>query len=114
MIEEIWDGAGKSAFAKGDHSKWLDTRVQSTTSKQQSTMSMPHAIILKRPSIMRRARVKRQDITLTLLTDTISTLPTTQRNRTGRDSASSGGALIIALRTACWTLSSDTPTTSIT
>ena len=27
------------------------------------------------------ARMKRQDITLTLLTDTISTLPTTQRKR---------------------------------
>jgi hypothetical protein len=29
-------------------------------------MSMPHAIILKRPSITKRARMKRQDITLTL------------------------------------------------
>ena len=35
----------------------------------------------KRPSIMRRVRMKRQGISLTLLTDTISRLSTTQRKR---------------------------------
>ena len=57
-------------------------RVQSTTSKQPSTIehaARHHLEAAKHHEA--GARMKRQEITLTLLTDTISRRPTTQRKR---------------------------------